>query len=240
MEALDTRVETLELTLGRFILETERSFSRLERLIERSEKRAEIDRERTDIERQRAEKDRQRAEEDRQRAEKDRQRAEEDRKRSDADRRAWNKKWGELANKLGTIVEDIVVPNLPRIAQKQFGCRELDDFMIRRQIRNKADPSKRREFDLIAVCGDKFIVNETKSKVSVDYINSFIEVLPRLGDYFPEHRGKELVPVFSSLYISEDLVNYLSRHGIYAMSMGDETMELVNANRLKDHEPIIV
>ena len=212
MEAPDTRVETLELPLGRFILETERSFARLERLIERSEKRAEIDRER----------------------------AKEDRKRSDADRKAWNKKWGELANKLGTIVEDIVAPNLPRIAREQFGCRELDDFMMRRQVRNKVDPRKRREFDLIAICGNKFIINETKSKVSVDYINSFIELLPQLGDYFPEHRGKELVPVFSSLYISDDLVNYLSRHGIYAMSMGDETMELVNADRLQNHEPSII
>lgn len=219
MEALETRVETLELTLGRFILETERSFSRLEKLIERSEERAEIDRKRAEIDHKSAEKDRQ---------------------RSESDRKVWNKKWGELANKLGTIIEDIVAPNLPRIAREQLGCRELDDFMIRRQVKNKTDPSKRREFDLIAVCGDKLIVNETKSKVSVDYINSFIEVLPQLGDYFPEHRGKELVAVFSSLYISEDLVNYLSRHGIYAMSMGDETMELVNADRLRNREPSIV
>jgi len=236
MEALETRVETLELTLGRFILETERSFSRLEKLIERSETRAATDRQRAEIDRQRAEIDRQRAEIDRQRAEIDRQSAIEDRKRSNADRKTWNKKWGELANKLGTIVEDIVAPNLPRIAREHFGCQELDDFMIRRQVRNKTDPSKRREFDLIAVCADKFIVNETKSKVSVEYIDTFIESLAQLGDYFPEHRGKMLVPVFSSLYISDDLVNYLSRHGIYAMSMGDETMELVNADRLRDRE----
>jgi hypothetical protein len=230
VEPLEQRVDTIELALGRFILENDRALKRLETLIEHSEKRAETDR-------QRAEDDRERAEKDRQRAEVDRQRTEEYRLQAAQDRKDWNKKWGELANKLGTIVEDIVAPNLPRIAREHFGCQELDDFMLRRQVKNKTDPSKRREFDLIAICGDQFIINETKSKASVEYIDAFIAVLPELHEYFPEHQGKKIIPVFSALYMTDDLVNYLSKKGIYAMGMGDETMDLVNAERLRNRKP---
>lgn len=35
-------------------------------------------------------------------------------------RRAMNKQWGDLANKMGTILEDIVAPNLRRLAREHF------------------------------------------------------------------------------------------------------------------------
>ncbi len=202
--------------------------------LEENQQRIAEERLRAEDERRRAKEDRQRAEEYLQRAEQDRQRSEADLQSAKEDRKTWNRKWGDLANKLGTLVEDIVAPNLPRIAKESLGCERIDDFMIRRQVRNKRDPSQRREFDLIAVCGDRVIINETKSKPSIEYINRFLEVLPRLGEYFPEYRGKTLVPVFSSLYLSEDVVNYLSKHGVYGLAMGDETMQLVNGEQVSD------
>ena len=202
--------------------------------VEEERLRAKESRRRAEEYLERAEKDRQRAEQDRQRSEQDRQRSEADLQSAKEDRKAWNRKWGDLANKLGTLVEDIVAPNLPRIAKESLGCERIDDFMIRRQVRNKRDPSQRREFDLIAVCGDRVIINETKSKPSIEYINRFLEMLPRLGEYFPEYRGKTLVPVFSSLYLSEDVINYLSKHGVYGLAMGDETMQLVNGGQVSD------
>lgn len=223
----EERIDSLEVMIGRMIIENdkaqrrqEKGLAALESLISRNEKRAEEDR-------RRAEEDRQRAEEDRQRAEADRQRAEMDRGRADEDRRNWNKKWGELSDKLGTIVEDIVAPNIPRITQELFG-QEPDDLMVRRTVRNHRDPARRREFDVIAVCGDWVLLNETKSTVRIDYIDRFVEALAELPDYFPEYAGKTIVPVFSSLGISQDLVNYLTKKGVYAMAMGDETMELLN------------
>jgi hypothetical protein len=151
---------------------------------------------------------------------------------AEKDRQEWNKRWGELANKLGTIVEDIVAPNMPRIAREYFGCTEIEDFMIRRQVRNKKDRSKRREFDVIVVTDDKVVINETKSNPRIDYIDSFIAVLVEIEDYFPEYKGKTIIPVFASLYIGEDVVNYLTKHQIYAMAMRDETMTIVNFEKV--------
>ncbi|GEM_PF-767712 len=152
-----------------------------------------------------------------------------------AEQQAWNKRWGELSDKMGTFVEDIVAPNIPRIAKQLFDCEEIDDFMVRRTVRNKKDPSKRREFDVIAVCGDKVLLNETKSSIRLEYIDRFIEILPQLPDYFPEYANKTLVPVFSSLGISQDIVNYLSKHRIYALAMGDENMQLLNQSSVENY-----
>jgi len=143
-----------------------------------------------------------------------------------------NRRWGELANKMGTIPEDIVAPNIPRLAQTHFGCSELDDFMVRRQVRHKRDPTKRREFDVIAVYPDKVIVNETKSTPTIEYINSFIKALEDIEGYFPEYQGKTIIPIFASLYMGNDIVNYLTKKKIFAMAMGDETMMLLNAQHL--------
>jgi hypothetical protein len=171
-------------------------------------------------------------EEDRQSAEEHRKawerKWEEDRLRAAEERKAINKQWGELSHKLGTIVEDIVAPNIPRIARELFGCPQVDDLMQFRQVRNKKNPALRREFDVIAVCGDKVLINETKSTVRKSYIDEFIEVLPQIFDYFPEYAGKTIVPVLSALSISPDMVNYLTKNRIYALAMGDETMELLN------------
>ncbi|RMF27986.1 MAG: hypothetical protein D6759_16665, partial [Chloroflexi bacterium] len=50
----------------------------------------------------------------------------------------------------------------------------------------------------------------------------------------PEYRGKRIIPIFASLYMGEDVVNYLTRHRIYAMAMGEETMDLLNFAALGD------
>jgi len=145
-----------------------------------------------------------------------------------------NKRWGDLANKMGTLAEDIVAPNISGIAREYFGCKDLDFFGVRIRKRNTKDASKVREFDVIAVCDDKVIINETKSNPKIEYINEFISVLKEIYDYFPEYRGKKVIPIFSSLYIPEDLVTYLTKNRIYAMAMKDDTMDLLNFEQVVD------
>ncbi len=152
------------------------------------------------------------------------------RKTIDEERRRMARQWGELANKMGTLVEDIVLPNIPRLAKEYFGCEEIEDIMIRRKKINTKDRSKKREFDVIAVCSDKLILNETKATSRTAYIDEFAGFLERgeFYDYFPEYKGKVIIPVFASLYIDDDSVRYLSQKRIYALGMKDDTMEILN------------
>ncbi|MDZ7260901.1 MAG: hypothetical protein ONB05_02115 [candidate division KSB1 bacterium] len=62
-----------------------------------------------------------------------------------------NKQWGELANKMGTLVEDLVYPSFQRIFHEKFAM-EIEDLMIRRK--RKLKDGRLKEFDLISIAGE--------------------------------------------------------------------------------------
>jgi len=68
------------------------------------------------------------------------------------DRKQWNKRWGELANKQGTLVEDIVAPSLRRLAAEEPGCGPVEFSAARVEQRQPGDRSKRRERNLLRSC----------------------------------------------------------------------------------------
>ncbi len=148
-------------------------------------------------------------------------------------KREMNKKWGELANKMGTIVEDIVAPNIAGIAKKYFNVDDFEFFAIRVKCKNSVDATSSREFDVIAVSKEFFFVNETKSTAKISYVSEFIDVLKDIYNYFPNYKEKKVVPIFSSLNIPDDVKKYLTKHHIYAMTMKDDTMDLVNFDNMK-------
>ncbi len=140
-----------------------------------------------------------------------------------------NKKWGELANKMGTFAEDIVVPCLPTIAKQYFECTEIQGT-ITRAVKTLDGGQTYKEFDGIVICKDKVLLNETKVSPRTDHIERFAKFI-RSGaffDYFPELRGKELIPIFSSLSIPEHVVKHLTKKQIYALAMKGDHMDLLN------------
>ncbi|GAK54083.1 hypothetical protein U14_05360 [Candidatus Moduliflexus flocculans] len=64
----------------------------------------------------------------------------------------------------------------------------------------------RSEFDIVAVSDKYVLVNETKSMPKIDYINEFIEMLPQFKEFFPEYQDRIVLPIFSSLYLPEEIV----------------------------------
>ncbi len=47
------------------------------------------------------------------------------------ERRDMNRKWGELANKMGTLVEAVVLPNFPHILHRYFGVTDSERTLPR-------------------------------------------------------------------------------------------------------------
>jgi hypothetical protein len=147
-------------------------------------------------------------------------------------RREMNKKWGDLSNKLGTIIEDILAPNLPRLALEYFGFGSVEEFSIRHSRRSPGDRSKVGEFDAIVIGETAVILGEAKSTPSLEYADQFASKARTFFDYFPEHQSKRLILIFGSWSIPESIVTRLTGQGIYAMQMGNDTMDLVNAGTL--------
>jgi len=141
-----------------------------------------------------------------------------------------NKQWGRLANKLGSVVEDIVAPNIPEIAKNYFNCQEIDRYLVQPYVRSTKDPNKRREFDVVVSCEDYVFLTSSKATVSAQTIDEFVEFLNsgEFVDYFPEYREKILIPIMSSLRITDNLVTYLTRKNIIALIMSGYTMIPIN------------
>lgn len=137
-----------------------------------------------------------------------------------------NKKWGELSNKMGTLVEDIIFPGIPRVIKDTYGL-ETVDLSIRRK---KTLPGGRnREFDAIAVAGEYVFVNSTKGTMRKNYIDDFIVEMGEFREFFPEYKEHKLVGLLASLYVDPGLTAYGERCGFYVLGLGDSPIAVLNA-----------
>jgi hypothetical protein len=217
MTMLETRLDRIELALEQFIRQTNLAMTNIDRNI------AEL--------KTQAEKDREEARRDRAEAE---ARAERDREEARRERRELARQLGDISNRLGTIVEDPIAPSLSRMLNVEFNCGPLE-FFGRRIVKVHPRTRLRREFDVIAVGEKAALLNETKAVVRPEYIKEAVEFLKsgEFFEYFPEYAGKPLIPVCSSFYLSDELVTYLTRNGIYAVAMGDEAMAVLNLEAVR-------
>ncbi len=217
--AVEEKFEYLESVLGQFIVRTSTSFGRLERNI------SALVSEMSDF--------KQEMSEFKQEMSEFKQEMREFKDESRADRKNMNKKWGELANKMGTVVEDIVAPSLGGIAREYFKVEEFDFFAVRLKKRNKIDRSLRREFDVVAESEDYFFVVETKATPRTEYIQNFIKFIPELESWFPDAKNKKMIPIFASLYLPEDSIKYLTNNNVFAMAMREDNMDILNPQILQ-------
>ena len=141
------------------------------------------------------------------------------------DRKRMNKQWGDLANRLGTLVEDIVAPNLPRVASELLGCEHPSLFALR-VVRHWQGET--REYDALVVCHNAILVNETKSKLLAAHVDTFLAKLEELPRVFPEYAGRRVVGVLASLAIDAGVVAYATRCGMAVLAMGEDAMEILN------------
>jgi hypothetical protein len=149
---------------------------------------------------------------------------------SQRERRSMNKQWGDLANRLGTLVEDIVAPNLPRVAAELFSCPVADLFGVRVVRRFGGET---REYDALLVCPEVVLVNETKSRLTDAHVEGILERLAEIPRVFPEYADRRAVGILASLYPDASVVRCATRRGVLVMGMGDETMHVLNPEALE-------
>lgn len=141
-----------------------------------------------------------------------------------------NRQWGELANKMGTLVEDLIFPGLPTILQQVVDCspEAMEAVMPRPVRRHATERSRQREFDGVVVCGDYFLVAESKSSLTAEKIREFVDSLPEVRHFFPEFADKKIIGVVASLYVPDNLIPFSERQGILIIGFGRENLELLN------------
>ncbi len=138
-----------------------------------------------------------------------------------------NRQWGELANKMGTVTEDIVAPGFPFLVERHFGL-SLDDISCRRKVKDKS--GNRWEFDLVARSGDiAFIVDVKSDYNKVEYLDHFTQVLlPKVAELLPDLRGCKIIGCVASFRLDPSIIEKASQMGVLAISLGGDYLEFCN------------
>jgi hypothetical protein len=242
---IETKVSKLEEVLQDFIVNVERAHLRTEAKLEKLHKEIEEFKESTLRFQAESEKDRRELRESLERykaeAEKDRKEmqesferykaeAEKDRKEMREEIKGLNKKWGELANKMGTITEDLIAPALRPVLDKYFRCNPImEGQRIRRRINGE-----HYEVDAIAVCDDKVFMIEERSTPKFHHVDEIKKKSERFLKFFPEHKDKELIVIFGSITFPPDVIQEASKKGIYVMGWREwEYMDILNFEEVK-------
>jgi myosin heavy subunit len=157
--------------------------------------------------------------------------------RMEADRkemaRQWNKQWGELANKMGTLVEDIIAPAVRPVMAQCFK-EEVDYRAVNVRKHDKAT-GLRGEFDVVASSQSYVFLVETKSSPKVSDITHLLEQkVPRFRELFPEFADLKMIPVLASLRFEDSMLQPATEAGVFLMAYREwEYMDLINFNELK-------
>jgi len=140
------------------------------------------------------------------------------------------KELGQISHRLGTIVEDLVAPSLPRVFREIVNCPADVDVLINVRVRRRHPSQKGSmlEIDAMADCENYVLFNETKSQFSPEKVKAFLEKLALVREYFPEYQSHQIRGCIASLYLDKSLVEYASRQGLLALASGEYLMTVQN------------
>lgn len=226
METMVERVVDLESILARFMTTTQASAQRQDRMCERLDQTC-----------QRLDQNIQRLDQNIQRLDQMCQRLDRSYEELKADSRKHTLEMAHIADRIGRFAEDIVAPNIPRIAEEAFGITDIELEAPRIKRRHSQNRGRLREFDIVLAGNRHLLVTSVKSTARERDVTEFVEALKEVFDYFPEFRGYTLVPILASMALSADQVRRLTRLKIYAMALGQRTMELLNLEQVRARRP---
>ena len=147
-----------------------------------------------------------------------------------------NRQWGDLANRMGTLAEDLVAPSVPRILRDYVGCPESGVEFVTVRFRGKKTTGEMQEFDVLAGCGNTLLINETKTTLRPKDVDGFVAMLAQAREFIPEYAGRRIVGVLASFYIDPTLTRYGERQGLIMLGATDGIMEVLNSPEFSPRE----
>ena len=147
-----------------------------------------------------------------------------------------NKKWGELANRLGTLAEDIFGPGIPYLL-KSLGY-ETESYFFDLGVGPKG---RKRQYDVLIFARSeqgkkKVFVAEVKNQARTEDFNQMQKSLEALPELFEPVRGKTIVPILAAFRFPENIETYASKRGVLLVRMGGEYLEPLNREVLRRYE----
>jgi len=129
-----------------------------------------------------------------------------------------NHKVGELTNKVGRIVEKIVVPGIvDKFNEKGF---KFDAVSTNVEFLNEKKTGNLTEIDALLENGKFVIAVESKTELTVKDVNTHIKRLQALRKV-PRFKGKKIYGAVSTAVAREKPINYALEKGFYVLQQPD-------------------
>ena len=140
-------------------------------------------------------------------------------------RRQANQEWGRLANRLGSLVEDLIQPALPVLVEEWEG-RRPEHFGI--NLRRRLAGGREREYDAMAAVGNHLYVASIKSVLHSRDVDRFVAGLGALRLFFPEYEQYRLIGVLAAPAVEMNVVKRAEKRGLYCLAIGLNLMDVQN------------
>ena len=125
---------------------------------------------------------------------------------------------GLLTNKLGGIIESIVIPGIvEKFNEKGFG---FDSISTNVEFLNEKKTANLAEVDALLENGSFVIAVEAKTDMQVRDVNEHIKRLKVLRK-IPRFKGKKIYGAFSTAIARKRPINYALEQGIYVLQQPD-------------------
>ncbi len=141
------------------------------------------------------------------------------------DQRQLHARLASVAEKMGTLVADLVVPSLPAVLHQLLNAT-VTDVSIRRW-RCLAD-GQQRSFDAIAIMGQQIGLNTTRTTVCLADIAQFSREIEDFRAFFPEYEDFPVVGILAGLALETGVIEAAEQQGLIVLSMGAQIMEIKN------------
>lgn len=143
-----------------------------------------------------------------------------------------NRQRGNLANKLGILVEDIFAPSIGKAIEKYFGCipSVID---VKKLVRKNG---KSLELDILALCKESkkaFVVEIKANPDRAEYIETFLSKLEEIPHFLPELSDSTIIGIYAGLHMQDATVKLLTQKGLYALVVRGDILEIVNFEELQ-------
>ncbi len=131
---------------------------------------------------------------------------------------------GNLGNRLGEFVEEMVKPS----ALKLFQQRGINVFEVYQNIENSRIEKKHIEIDLLLVNSDDVVVIEVKSKPTISEVKEFINKLKEFKIFFIHYKDLNIYGAIAGMVIPKNVREYAIKNGLFVIVPEGDSMHLAN------------
>lgn len=137
-----------------------------------------------------------------------------------------NKKIGDLGNRLGEFVQEMVRPAVVRL----FRERNIEVHQVMRNIEAFNDDIA-VEIDLLVINRQQAIAVECKSRLTVDDVNDHVARLDKFKRLFPQYQNLQLMGAVAGMVVSDEAARYAYRQGLFVLAQSGDAVLIHNDAR---------